>query len=193
MKLVVATSNSHKLHELRQLIPANIGLVGLGEIGWKEAIPETGLTFAENALQKARMVYDRTKMTVIADDSGLEVNALDGSPGIYSARYSGPNATDSENVEKLLRELKGSPDRSARFVASIALIINGVEHIFEGVSYGTISEIKHGDHGFGYDPVFVPEGYDHTFAELSSEIKNQVGHRGKAVRKLVSFLIESGY
>lgn len=193
MNLIVATSNAHKLHEIRQLIPATIELIGLGDIEWKEEIPETGHTFAENALQKARFVFERTNLPVIADDSGLQVEALGGRPGIYSARFSGIKATDHENVEKLLFELKGIDNRHARFVTSIALIINGMEYVFEGISDGHISKVRKGHHGFGYDPVFVPEGYDYTFAELSADTKNEVGHRGRAVKKLVSFLIDSHY
>lgn len=185
MELLLATRNQHKTREFRELLGADfriIDLTGNLEIAMPE---ETGTTFAENAILKATGVSKLVARLVIADDSGLEVDALGGAPGIYSARYAGENAKDAANLEKLLRELKDIANRSARFRCAIALAQNGrVLSTFEGVVEGTIVDLPRGSAGFGYDPIFQPTGFEQTFAEMPSELKDRLSHRGKAIARL---------
>jgi XTP/dITP diphosphohydrolase len=190
MRLLLCTGNPGKLAELRELLPASLELVSLRELGLPTDLPETGHTFAENALQKARFAFERTGLPCIADDSGLEVEALGGAPGVDTAFYAGPQKNDRANVAKLLKELEGRSDRRARFRTVIALVEAGGEHVFEGEVRGTIAKERRGTNGFGYDPVFLPEMSDLTFAELDATRKNAISHRGHAVWKLVRFLSE---
>ena len=189
MKIVFATNNQHKLSEIRQILGDRVEVLSLKDINCDADIPETGTTLEANALQKAQYIYDHYQMDVFADDSGLEVDALGGAPGVYSARYAGGEGHDSEaNMAKLLRELGENNNRRARFRTVIALIIQGQVHEFEGIVDGEIIRERRGGEGFGYDPIFQPEGYDKTFAELGVEVKNQISHRARATQKLVEFL-----
>ena len=189
MKIVFATNNQHKLSEIRQILGDRVEVLSLKDINCDVDIPETGATLEANALQKAQYVYDHYQMDVFADDSGLEVDALGGAPGVYSARYAGGEGHDSEaNMAKLLRELGENNNRCARFRTVIALIIQGQVHEFEGIVNGEITRERRGGEGFGYDPIFQPEGYDKTFAELGAEVKNQISHRARATQKLVEHL-----
>lgn len=188
MKLVFATHNKGKLLEVNSLIPGTIELLSLDDLQLHEEIPETGDTMEANALIKARYVFEKHNLNGFADDSGLEVDALDGAPGVYSARYAGEEKNNEANIALLLRNLEGVENRGAQFRTVIALIIDGKEHLFEGIVRGHIIREKRGNGGFGYDPVFVPEGYDKTFAELGLEIKNRLSHRAKAMQKLTEFL-----
>lgn len=200
MKIVFATNNSHKLQEIRDILGNEFEIVSLKEIGCDVDIPETGDTLEENALQKAQYVYDHYHISCFADDTGLEVEALNGAPGVHSARYAEGTDHDNEaNMNKLLQELEGKENRQARFRTVICLIekkdvcpcgctsIKKV-HRFEGIVNGTIATEKHGTEGFGYDPIFIPEGYNKSFAELGENIKNCISHRAKAVDKLAEFL-----
>ena len=200
MKIVFATNNQHKLQEIRNILGSDYEVVSLKEIGCDVDIPETGNTLEENALQKAQYVYDHYHLSCFADDTGLEVEALDGAPGVHSARYAEGTDHDSEaNMAKLLRELDGNENRKARFRTVFCYIekkdvcpcgctsIKKI-HQFEGIVNGYIATEKHGTEGFGYDPIFVPEGYDKSFAELGEEIKNGISHRARAVAKLVEYL-----
>ena len=199
-RIVFATNNQHKLQEIRDILGSGYEVVSLKEIGCDVDIPETGNTLEENALQKAQYVYDHYHVSCFADDTGLEVEALDGAPGVHSARYAEGTDHDSEaNMAKLLRELDGKENRQARFRTVICYIeqqdvcpcgctsIKKI-HQFEGIVNGHIATEKHGTEGFGYDPIFVPEGYDQSFAELGEEIKNGISHRARAVAKLVEYL-----
>ena len=188
MKLVFATNNRHKLTEVFQILGPEFELLTPRDCGITEEIPEEQATLEGNALQKARYIYERTGLDCFADDTGLEVAALGGAPGVRSARYAGDGHDSQANMELLLRNLEGTVDRSARFRTVIALILNGKEYLFEGEVRGDISEARTGDGGFGYDPVFVPEGYDCSFAEMSASEKNNISHRGRAVAKLAAFL-----
>ena len=189
MKIVFATNNQHKLSEIRQILGDRAEVLSLKDINCDVDIPETGATLEANALQKAQYIYDHYQMNVFADDSGLEVDALGGAPGVYSARYAGGEGHDSEaNMAKLLRELGENNNRRARFRTVIALIIQGQVHEFEGIVNGEITRERRGGEGFGYDPIFQPEGYDKTFAELGAEVKNQISHRARATQKLVEHL-----
>jgi XTP/dITP diphosphohydrolase len=190
MRLVFATHNAHKVSEIKPILPASVNLVSLHNLGFNEEIPETGDTLAANALQKADYIYTRLNCACFADDTGLEVTALGGRPGVYSARYAGENKSADDNIEKLLTELKGKKDRSAVFKTVIAVIIEGKPKLFEGMVKGTISEKKTGDKGFGYDPVFIPEGHSKSFAQMTREEKNRISHRGLAVKKFAAFLKE---
>lgn len=188
MKIVFATNNRHKLDELRQIAGGRFEILGLKDIGCDVDIPETGDTLEANALQKARYVSRHYGMDCFADDTGLEVDALGGAPGVRSARYAPGDGHDSTaNMALLLKNMEGVTDRKARFRTVIALIIDGKEHIFEGKVEGEIMEEPSGRGGFGYDPVFRPEGWDMTFAEASPEEKNSVSHRGRAVRQLLHY------
>jgi XTP/dITP diphosphohydrolase len=188
-KLVIATNNAHKLQEIAAILGDEIELLSLKDIRCFDEIPETAETLEGNALMKARYIRDRFGMDCFADDTGLEVEALHGAPGVYSARYAGGDGHDSEaNMQKLLKELQGETNRAARFRTVIALLMDGEEHLFEGIVNGSIIEEKRGAAGFGYDPLFVPTGYDATFAELGEEVKNQISHRARAVQQLVDFL-----
>lgn len=186
--LVFATHNQHKLLEVKKLLPETIRLKSLTDISFTDEIEETADTLEGNALLKARYIYQKTGLNCFADDSGLEVASLHGAPGVYSARYAGPQKNDQDNMDKLLCELKNKENRSACFKTVIALILNGQEHVFIGQVDGEIISEKRGDQGFGYDPVFVPNGFHQTFAEMSPEEKNAISHRAEAVKKLVSFL-----
>lgn len=186
--LVFATHNQHKLLEVKKLLPETIRLKSLTDISFTDEIEETADTLEGNALLKARYIYQKTGLNCFADDSGLEVASLHGAPGVYSARYAGHQKNDQDNMDKLLFELKNKENRSACFKTVIALILNGQEHVFIGQVDGEIISEKRGDQGFGYDPVFVPNGFHQTFAEMSPEEKNAISHRAEAVKKLVSFL-----
>jgi XTP/dITP diphosphohydrolase len=188
MKLVFATNNTHKLHEVEKMLGKDVKLLSLNDIDCTEDIPETADTLEGNALQKARFVYEKYNVDCFADDTGLEVEALNNAPGVYSARYAGEQKNPQDNMNKLLAELQGKENRNARFRTVIALILNGKEYLFEGEVKGVIEKDKKGEEGFGYDPIFSPEGYDKTFAELDLSIKNKISHRGKAIAKLIEFL-----
>src|SRR5690554_3123658 len=191
MEICFATNNKKKLEEVKAALEGgNITILSLEEIGCKEELPETGDTLDDNALEKARYVYENHSISCFADDTGLEVDALDGEPGVYSGRFAGEPRSDERNVQLLLDKLSGEENRTARFRTVIALILEGKEHKFEGRAEGEITDLQIGSQGFGYDPVFRPEGYDKTFAQLTVEEKNVISHRGKAVRELVSFLGE---
>ncbi|WP_108821933.1 non-canonical purine NTP diphosphatase [Dysgonomonas sp. Marseille-P4361] len=187
-KLVFATNNAHKLEEVRAVVGNKFEILSLKEIGCHEDIDEPGETLQENALIKARYVKEKYGYDCFGDDTGLEVEALDGAPGVYSARYAGGDHDSVANMQKLLKELNGAINRKAHFRTVIALIMDGEEHLFEGKINGSIIEEQRGATGFGYDPVFMPDGYNHTFAELGSEVKNNVSHRALAVKALCEFL-----
>lgn len=192
MKIVFATNNKHKLEEIKDILGKDFEIVSLAEIGCHEDIPETGLTLEENARQKSTYIVEHYNHDCFADDTGLEVDALNGEPGVHSARYAEGTDHDSEaNMRKLLSKMSNVKERTARFRTVISLIINGVEHQFEGRVEGHIATEKHGKEGFGYDPIFIPEGYDKSFAELGEEIKNQISHRARAVKKLAEYLSSS--
>ncbi len=187
-ELVFSTNNLHKLLEVQHLLGDTFKLLSLKEIGVTEEIPEDYDTLEQNALQKAWYIYNKTNRNCFADDTGLEVDALDGKPGVYSARYAGESKSPKNNIIKLLRELKGKSNRKARFRTVVALIIDGNEFLFEGIVNGQIIEEERGIDGFGYDPVFLPEGNSLTFAEMDLDQKNQISHRARAISKLVDFL-----
>ncbi|MBP6311340.1 MAG: RdgB/HAM1 family non-canonical purine NTP pyrophosphatase [Flavobacteriales bacterium] len=191
-ELLLCTGNPGKLVELKELLPASFKLLMLTDVGLPTDLPETGRTLEENALQKARFAFERTGLTCIADDTGLEVNALGGAPGVFSARYAGGSKEPMANMTKLLQELEGNADRSARFRTVMALVSKVGEYEFVGEVKGNITEAARGNSGFGYDPIFLPEMSDLTFAELESKQKNAISHRGNAVWKLVRFLQEQG-
>lgn len=188
MKIVFATNNKHKLSEISRMVPERFTLLGLADINIFEEIPEDADNLADNALQKARFVHSRTGMNVFADDTGLEVEALDGRPGVYSARYAGEGCSFDDNMDKLLGEMEDKENRNAGFRTVIALILDDKEYLFEGIAVGKITREKSGKAGFGYDPIFVSEGMNLTFAEIEPELKNSISHRGKATRKLIDFL-----
>ncbi len=188
MELVFATNNKHKVKEITDLLDDNFRILGLADLNITEDIPEEADTLEENALFKARFVHEKTGRNVFADDTGLEVTALGGAPGVYSARYAGENKSFDDNIEKLLREMKGANDRSARFRTVIALILDGTEYLFEGTVEGEILKERRGTGGFGYDPVFLATGYELTFAEIPLGEKNKISHRAKAMRQLLDFL-----
>ncbi len=188
MEIVFASNNAHKLREVRSRLPSAFRILPLSEVLGEVDIPETGDTLDANATIKARHVFERTGRNCFADDTGLEINALDGRPGVYSARYAGANCSFQDNMDKILREMADIDDRSASFRTVICLILNGREHLFEGRVDGGILESGRGEEGFGYDPVFRPKGFAETFAEMPIEQKNKISHRGRAVGKLVDFL-----
>jgi len=188
MKLVFATNNPNKLSELQALFPKGIEILSLKDINCNEELPETNPTLQENALQKAKYVYQNYGFNCFADDTGLEIDALGGAPGVYSARYAGEDCSAEDNMKKVLDKLEGEKERSAKFRTVIALIIDGEETLFEGECKGSMTKTKSGVEGFGYDPIFTPEGYELTFAEMSKDEKGFISHRGKAVEKLVNFL-----
>ena len=194
MNLIFASANKHKISEIKAMLPPAFILKGLEDAGIHNEIPETGQTIRENAFLKAKYVTDvldgKVKAAVFADDSGLEVEALGGAPGVYSARYAGIPKNDQANNEKLLSKLKNVTNRKARFVTVIAFIAGHEVHYFEGVIKGTIAYEPRGNSGFGYDPLFIPQGYRSTFAELGPEVKNSISHRALAVRQLIGFLRE---
>ncbi|MDR0894927.1 MAG: non-canonical purine NTP diphosphatase [Prevotellaceae bacterium] len=185
---VFATNNRHKLDEVRTIAGKQIEICSLRDIDCLTDIPETGATLEDNALQKAHYVYDQYHCNCFADDTGLEVEALGGAPGVYSARYAGDAHNSEANVQKLLCALKNVENRRARFRTVFALIIGGKEHLFEGSISGNIIRSRRGMNGFGYDPIFIPDGYDKTFAELGEEVKNKISHRAVAAQKLFRFL-----
>ena len=188
-KLVFATNNAHKLGEVAAILGDQVELLSLNDIGCQADIPETAETLEGNALLKSSYIYKNYHLDCFADDTGLEVEALNGAPGVYSARYAGGEGHDAQaNMLKLLHELDGKENRKAQFRTAISLILDGKEYFFEGVIKGEIIKEKRGDSGFGYDPIFKPEGYDRTFAELGNDIKNQISHRALAVQKLCEFL-----
>ena len=211
MRIVFATNNQHKLSEIRQILGSRVEVLSLKDIGCDVDIPETGSTLEENALKKAQYVYDNYHIDCFADDTGLEVDALAGAPGVYSARYAaigpigpigpispispispiGPTHDFEANMARLLRELGENNNRQARFRTVIALIQHGEVHEFEGIVNGEIIRERRGGEGFGYDPIFQPDGYDKTFAELGTDIKNQISHRARATAKLCDFLTKS--
>jgi XTP/dITP diphosphohydrolase len=187
--LVFATGNIHKLQEVQGLFKEGFALSCLKDVNITEEIPETADNLIDNALQKARYVYEKCGIPCFADDTGLEVDALDGAPGVYSARYAGEQKDSKLNMLLLLENMNGKTNRNARFRTIIAYIDeNAQEHIFEGEIKGKIIENMAGENGFGYDPIFVPEGYEETFAELSSEVKNTISHRARAMEKFLSYI-----
>lgn len=188
MLLVFATNNPNKLKEVQALLPQNIQLLSLKDIGCLEDIPETQNTIEGNARQKANYIKDNYGYDCFADDTGLEVESLNGAPGVYSARYAGENRNANDNMDKLLLELSKKDNRNAQFKTVIALYLNNQLHTFTGICKGKITKSKQGYQGFGYDPIFKPLGFENTFAEMSLKNKNTVGHRGKAVQLLIKFL-----
>lgn len=188
-ELVFATNNAHKLSEIRAIFGDTLHILSLADIDCHDDIPETANTLEGNALIKARWVKERYGYDCFADDTGLEVEALNGAPGVHTARYAYPDRHDPEaNTQKLLAALEGATNRAAQFRTAIALILNGEEHVFEGVVRGEIATEKRGTEGFGYDPVFIPEDTGRTFAELGTDVKNKISHRARAVAKLVEYL-----
>jgi len=188
MKLVFASNNLNKIKEIQSILNGSIQLLSLEEIGCHEEIPETANTIEGNAILKANYVTEKYGYDCFADDTGLEVNALNGEPGVYSARYAGEQKNADDNMNKLLEALKNEENRSAQFKTVIALNLDGKQYLFTGLAKGNITLNKSGTNGFGYDPVFQPENYKETFAELSSEIKNKISHRAKATEQLIDFL-----
>ena len=186
-KIVFATGNSNKLKEIKYAINS-FEIVGLKDLDITEEISETGTTLKENALQKANYIYKKTGLNCFSDDTGLEIEALDNRPGVYSAMYAGEDCNAEANMQKVLKELSGFSNRKAKFKTVIALIINGKEYFFEGFIRGGILKEKRGAGGFGYDPIFSPDGYEETFAQMSIDLKNKISHRGLAIKKLVDFL-----
>ena len=191
MKLVFATNNRHKLDEVRAIVGDRVEVLSLNDIGCHDDIPETADTLQGNALIKARYIHEKFGVDCFADDTGLEVEALDGAPGVYSARYAGEECDSEANMKKLLQNLTGKSNRNAQFRTVIALIIKGEEKLFNGIVKGTITEEKRGDSGFGYDPVFVPEGFSESFAQMSGDMKNSISHRYRATRELSNYLKEN--
>lgn len=187
-EIVFATNNLHKLEEVLPLLAEKYTVLSLNDIGCTEEIPETADTLEGNALLKAQYIYTNYGKNCFADDTGLEVEALDNAPGVYSARYAGEEKCAEANMHKLLQELNGKTNRNAQFRTAIALIIDGENYIFEGEVTGKIIEHKRGTEGFGYDPIFIPSGYNQTFAEIALSEKNKISHRAKAVQKLITFL-----
>lgn len=187
MKICFATHNENKLREINQILP-DFEIVGLTEIGCTEEIPETGKTLEENSKIKATHVAEHYGVGCFADDTGLEVEALNGDPGVYSARYAGDNRDNKANIDLLIKNLLSFENKAARFRTVITLILDGEMHQFDGVVNGKIIDEWRGEGGFGYDPVFVPDGYNQTFAQMTAEQKNDISHRGRAVTKLVNFL-----
>ena len=188
--IIIATHNKHKVEEIQQVVKDKINIVSLKDLGLNTDIPETGDTLKENARQKARYVYERFHKDCFADDTGLEVEALDKRPGVYSARYAGEHCSFDDNIDLLLKEMDGKTDRRACFKTVICFIESGEERYFEGVCEGVITTERYGYKGFGYDPVFIPNGYGESFAEMTGEEKNKISHRGIAMRKLIDYLLK---
>jgi XTP/dITP diphosphohydrolase len=186
--LLFATNNIHKLREIQEILGDDFKILSLKDVNLDVEIPETQETIEGNAAQKARFIREATGMNCFADDTGLEINALDGRPGVYSARYAGEGCSFNDNIDKILMELSGLENRKACFRCSICLIMDGSEYLFEGRVDGIITKERQGSDGFGYDPVFLPDGYRQTFAEMPAYLKNGISHRGKAVLKMVRFL-----
>ena len=191
MKLVFATNNRHKLDEVRAIVGDRVEVLSLKDIDCYDDIPETADTLQGNALIKARYIYEKYGVDCFADDTGLEVEALDGAPGVYSARYAGEECDSEANMQKLLQNLTGETNRNAQFRTVIALIVKGEEMLFNGIVKGTIATEKNGDSGFGYDPIFIPEGHCESFAQMSSEMKNSMSHRFRATQQLGDYLKEN--
>lgn len=191
MKLVFATNNKHKLQEVRDIVGDRVEVLSLADINCTDDIPETADTLQGNALIKARHIYEKYGLDCFADDTGLEVEALGGAPGVYSARYAGEECDSEANMQKLLQNLTGETNRNAQFRTVIALIIRGEEKLFNGIVKGTIATEKKGDSGFGYDPIFIPEGHSESFAQMSSEMKNSMSHRFRATQQLGDYLKEN--
>lgn len=187
-KIVFATNNKHKMTEVSAILSSDIELLSLKDIDFFDEIPETQETIEGNALQKARYIYDKYGIDCFADDTGLMVESLNGAPGVYSARYAGEDCNSENNIQKLLEELKNLNNRNASFKTVAALILDGREYLFEGIISGSITTEKHGSEGFGYDPVFLPDGYDLSFAQMGMELKNRISHRALAMKKLSEFL-----
>jgi XTP/dITP diphosphohydrolase len=188
MQLIFATNNANKLKEVNSLLSSSITLKSLTDIGFNEDIPETENTLEGNALLKARYIAQKFNCNCFADDTGLEIVALNGEPGVYSARYAGEHKNSEDNIQKVLEKLKGKDNRQAQFRTVIALILDDKEYLFEGIVKGKITEEKRGTDGFGYDPIFIPDGFDKTFAEMTLSEKNQVSHRAIALNKMAEFL-----
>lgn len=186
--LIFATANPGKAKEVGELLAGLMQVRSLKDIGFTEDIPEDHPTIIANAIQKARHIYDRYSEDCFAEDTGMEVMALNGAPGVYSARYAGPQRNDLENMDLVLKNLADKDDRSAQFRTVVALILKGKVHTFEGIVKGKIATTKTGDKGFGYDPIFVPDGYSISFAEMEAGEKNKISHRGRAIQKLITFL-----
>lgn len=187
-KIVFATNNAHKLKEIKSILKEKFEILSLNDIGYNQDIPETGDTLALNASIKSHTIYNEYGLDCFSDDTGLEVDALDGKPGVYSARYAGEDATYDQNVDKLLTEMDGEENRSASFSTVISLIIGGEEFFFTGKVEGEITLKRYGLDGFGYDPIFRPDGFSQTFSEMTSDLKNKISHRARATEKLVKFL-----
>lgn len=187
-KIVFATHNKHKLEEVAALLSPTFQVVGLTDIGCNEDIAETESTLEGNAFLKANYVFENYKLNCFSDDTGLEVKALNGDPGVYSARYAGEGRDSNDNMDKLLSNLADKNDRSAQFRTVFVLLINGEKYQFDGIVEGSIGYEKHGSMGFGYDPIFIPKGYDKSFAELGIDVKNKISHRAIATQKLINFL-----
>jgi len=190
MKLVFATNNQHKLKEISAMAGKFFEIVSLSDIGCFDEIPETGETLEENAIQKAMYVWEKYGLACFADDTGLEIDALDGAPGVITARFAGENCTPADNIKKTLELMQDKTNRDACFRTVIACIIDGEEYIFEGAVYGTIATEIMGSEGFGYDPIFIPEGHDISFAEMPMELKNSMSHRGRATKEFLTFIHE---
>ena len=188
MQLVFASNNKNKIKEIQLLVPQSIKVLSLEDIGCFEEIPETEDTIEGNAIQKANYVTEKYGYNCFADDTGLEVEALNGEPGVYSARYAGEQKDATDNMDKLLNNLKGISNRNAQFKTVIALNLNGNQSLFTGIIKGKIIEEKIGSNGFGYDPIFLPDGYSETFAQMNSETKNAISHRGIALKKMIDYL-----
>ena len=187
-KLVFATNNDHKLRELKEILSSEFELLSLSDIGCDDDIPETGTTLEANAAQKSFYIWDKYGIDCFADDTGLEIEALGNEPGVYSARYAGEGRNATDNMVKVLEKMGNKTNRTARFRCVISLIIGGKEKQFEGIVEGKILTEKHGEAGFGYDPIFMPHGFNQSFAEMSADDKNRISHRGRAVMKLVDYL-----
>ena len=187
MKIIFATHNLHKAEEAQKILGADYQVVNLHDLQCPE-IPETAQTLEGNAIQKAQFVLERYYCDCFADDTGLEIEALDNRPGVYSARYAGENCSFEDNVNKVLHEMQGITNRKACFKTVICLLLNGEKYLFEGRVDGIITETRHGENGFGYDPIFLPDGFTQTFAEMDADTKNHISHRGRAMQKLIAFL-----
>ncbi len=193
MKLVFASSNNHKINEIKKLLPENIELLGLNDIQCFDEIPETAETIEGNAILKANYIKNNYGLNCFADDSGLEIEALNGQPGVYSARYAGEPKDDNKNIDKVLLNLDNQTNRKANFKTVICLNLNDKQYLFTGIVNGSIINEKKGDNGFGYDPIFVANGFDKTFAQMTFEEKNQISHRAKAVMQMIDFLKNNEY
>ena len=193
LRLVFATHNTNKAREIQAIMPHGVLILSLDDIGCDEDIPETGSTLEANALLKARYIWERYGMSCFADDTGLEIDALNGEPGVYSARYAGPEKEPGANMDKVLEKMGATSDRTARFKTALALILHGEEHIFDGTVGGSITYEKRGAQGFGYDPIFEPEHHGRTFAEMPLEEKNTMSHRARAFEKMIHFIIKDNY